>query len=156
MFHLRYPLLLGGTFGVKLIKCKEHCFVALKVSFKAVLVKSINHLTHLCIQERNMPIVSSTGITVPALSLVCTRLSVSRDDLGTALSAVTWSLLGVLVWGLLRHYFIVLFSSDINRMGKFSVINARVFVTPHTACAALLWAWRARLSGVLCIHFLIT
>lgn len=44
-----------------------------------------------------MPMLSSSGITVPALSLVCTRPSVSRDDLGTALSAVAWSLFGVLV-----------------------------------------------------------
>lgn len=103
-----------------------------------------------------MPIVSSSGITVPALPLVHARLSVSGDDLGTAFSAVTWSMLGVLLWGLFWHYFIVLSSSDINRTGTFSVINARVFVTLHTACAALLWPCRASLSGVLCNHFLIT
>lgn len=127
---------------MKLIKCKEHSSVALKVSFKAVFVRK--YLTHLCIQERTVPIVSSSGITVPALSPVRTSPSVSRDDVGAALSAVTWSVLGVLVWGLLWHYFVVLSSSDINRTGKFSVLNARVFVTPHTACAALLWACRAR------------
>lgn len=103
-----------------------------------------------------MPIVSSSGITVPALSLMCARPSVPRDDLGAALSAVTCSVLGVLVWGLLWHCFIVLSSSDINRTDKFSVINARVFVALHAARAALVWACRARLSGALCNHFLIT
>lgn len=59
--------------------------------------------------------VSSSGIAVPVLSLVRTRPSVSRDGLGSALSAVTWSVLGVLVWGFLWHYFIVLSSSGENR-----------------------------------------
>lgn len=101
-----------------------------------------------------MPMVSSSGITVSALSLVCTRPSMSRDDLGIALSAVTWSLLGVLLWGLLWHYFIALSSSGENRY--IFCRNARVFVTVHTACAASLWACRARLSGILCNHFLLT
>lgn len=102
-----------------------------------------------------MPIVGSSRITVPTLSPVHTSLSVSGDDVGAALSAVAWSVLGVLVWGLLWHYFVVLSSSDINRTGKFSVINSKVFVTPRTACAASLWACRPRQSGVLCNHFLI-
>lgn len=103
-----------------------------------------------------MPIVSSSGIAVSALSLVHMSLSVSGDDMGPALSAVTRSVVGVLVWGLLWHCSVVLCKSDRNRTGTFSITNARVFVTPHTACAALLWACRTRQSGVLCNYFVIT